>query len=225
MLSGEELKLLGFQFNNRPTPNAQNGNLINRAASRTFVVRRLAGVNVNKNWLKNIYCSVVRSVLEYSSVVHGPMIAQYQKNRLERIQKNCLRSIYSFSKSYDELLQESGLQTLEEKRKEAIKKFAEKSLNKQFSHWFPLNDNRFRQRTSNLYKEKHARSDRLYRSPLYEMCRQLNNSEKQSRVVPSNLLDLSSLFNQPWFCLMEQLWTNWSHIMFCWKGKKKNLRC
>ena len=73
MYSDEGLKLLGFQFSNKPTCHAQIDNLINRAASRTFVIRRLAGVNVNKDRLKNIYCSIVRSILEYSSVTFGPM--------------------------------------------------------------------------------------------------------------------------------------------------------
>ena len=196
MFSGDKLKLLGFEFSNKPTVQAQIDNLVNKAASRAFVIRRLANVKVNRDRLKNIYCSIVRSSLEYSSVTYGPMLTQYQKNRLEGIQKNCLRSIYGFDKSYDQLLQESGLETLTSRRTRTVRKFAEKTANNpQFSHWFTLNDNRFSQRSSNIYKEYYARSDRLYRSPMYEMRRQLNNSEKETRT--SDLLDLSNLFNEP----------------------------
>ena len=46
---------------------------------------------------------------------------------LERYKKNCLRSIYGFNKNYEELLEESGLDTLEERRQKAIRKFAEKA--------------------------------------------------------------------------------------------------
>ena len=198
MYSSDSLKLLGFEFGRKPTVHAQIDNLVSRAASRTFVIRRLAGVKVNKTRLKNIYCSIVRSVMEYSCVTYGPMMAQYEKNRLEKIQRNCLRSIYGFNKSYAELLDESGLQTLEERRKRALGRFAVKAAaNKQFTNWFPLNDNRFSQRSSNLYKELYAKSDRLYRSPLFEMRRFLNNNEKTSRVSTEDYLDLSNLFNLP----------------------------
>ena len=126
------------------------------------------------------------------------MMAQYEKNRLERIQKNCLRSIYGFDKTYEELLSESGLRTLEERRKNALERFAVKAAaNKQFTNWFPVNDNRFSQRSSCLYKEYHAKSDRLYRSPLYALRRILNSKEKNTRVTSENFLDLSNLFNEP----------------------------
>ena len=69
------------------------------------------------------------------------MMAQYEKNRLEKLQKNCLRSIYGFDKSYEDLLNESGLLTLEERRKNALGKFALKAAaNKQFTNWFPAKD-------------------------------------------------------------------------------------
>ena len=111
MYSDESLKLLGFQFSNKPTVHAQVNNLISRAAGRSFVIRRLAGVQVKKERLKNIYCSLVRLTLKYSSITYDPMLAQYERNRMENIQKNCLRSIFGFDKSYEELLEESGLET------------------------------------------------------------------------------------------------------------------
>ena len=104
MHSAEKLKLLGFVFNKNPTIHAQIDNLISKAASRIFVLRHLASETANKTKLKNVYCSIERSVLEYSSVTYGPMLAQYQKNRLESIQKKCLKSIYGFKKTYDCLL-------------------------------------------------------------------------------------------------------------------------
>ena len=67
---------------------------------------------------------VRRSVIEYSSVTYGPMSTRYASNRLEGIQKNCLRSIFGFGKSYEDLLEEAGLETLEKRREAAIKKIA-----------------------------------------------------------------------------------------------------
>ena len=197
MYSANELKLLGFVFNSKPNVNSQVDHIINKASCRSFVLRNLASQSSNKCKLKNVYCAVIRSVLVYSSVTFGPMLAQYQKNRIENIQKRCLRSIFGFDKAYPELLEESGLVTLEERRNNAIKKFAEKaSRNPQFLHWFPKNVNRLSQRISKSYEEKFAKSDRLYFSPLYTMRRILNESPN-TRTSNPEIVDLSHLFNQP----------------------------
>ena len=64
-------------------------------------------------------------------------------NRLENAQKKCLRNIYGYKLSYSDLLEISGLDTLEERRKKALHKFAHKTVvNPQFEEWFPLNQNR-----------------------------------------------------------------------------------
>ena len=117
---------------------------------------------------------------------------------MKSVQKNCLKSIYGFNKSYDELLDEAGLETLQTRRESRLKKFTEKAvLNKQFNHWFPTNDNRASQRINKKYKELFAKSDRLYCSLLFEMRRVLNNSEKTTRSENTDIIDLSNLFNQP----------------------------
>ena len=192
------LKLLGFQFSNKPEVHTQIDYLINRAASRSFVIRRLAGVKVDKTRLTRIYTSIVRSVLEYSSVTFGPMITKYDANRMENIQKHCLRSILGYDKKYEDLLEESGLETLETRRHNALKKFAEKTSKiPQFANWFPLNTNRSSQRSGKWYQEMHARSDRLYNSPIFAMRRILNNTHDELRSNNPIYLDLSDLFNLP----------------------------
>ena len=164
----------------------------------SFVIRRLAGVKVDKTRLTRIYTSIVRSVLEYSSVTFGPMITKYDVNRMENIQKNCLGSILGFDKKNEDLLEESGLQTLEVRRLNALKKFAEKtSKTPQFADWFPLNTNCSSQRSGKLYQEFYARSNRLYNSPLFTMRRILNNTHDESRSNNPVYLDLSDLFNFP----------------------------
>ena len=96
------------------------------------------------------------------------MLAQYQKNRLENIQKRCLRSIFGHDKTYNKLLAESGLETLEDRRTRAVKKFAEKACkNPQFEHWFPKNTNRSSQRTGKTYEELYAKSDIIFQSVIY----------------------------------------------------------
>ena len=128
--SEENLKLLGFMFGNRSNVHNQVDYLIGRAASRAFVIRRLANVKVDKSRLIKIYSAIVRLVLEYSSIAYGPMIIRYDSNRLGNLQKHCLRNILGFNKNYRELLEESGLSTLEDRRKTSLKKFAEKMVKK-----------------------------------------------------------------------------------------------
>ena len=137
--------------------------------------------------------------MEYSSVTFGPMLAKYEKNRLENVQKKCLRIIYGYGLDYETLLQMADLETLDTRRQNALLKFARKSSNNpQFKKWFPLNKNRSSQRGGKEFEEKFARSDRLYNSPLFAMRRALNETSNQPRVGDSgNLVDLSHLFNQP----------------------------
>ena len=157
-----------FIFSNTPTIHAQVDHIINRATSRSFVLRYLAGFGADKQKLKNIYCSIIRSVMEYSSVTFGPMLAKYEKNCLENVQKKCLRIIYGYGIEYEDLLRIADLETLQARREKALLKFATKtSSSPQFKDWFPLNKNRSSQRNSKEFEEKFARSDRLYNSPLY----------------------------------------------------------
>ena len=75
-------------------------------------------------------------------------------------------------------------------------KFAQKSSkNPQFSDWFPLNYNRSSLRNPKKFKEKYAKSDRLYNSPLYTMRRYLNETPERERTYDLNIQDLSYLFN------------------------------
>ena len=77
--------------------------------------------------------------------------------------------------SSDELLQEADLKTLEERRELALLKFARKTQrNPQFVHWFPRNQDRQSERNPKPFKEFQARSDRLYKSPIFTLRRLLN---------------------------------------------------
>ena len=124
MYSDNNFKILGFNCSEYPNVNAQIEYITQRAASRFFVIRRLANLNVDKNRLKTIHCSIVRSIIEYSSVTYGPMLARYQAKKLEDLQKRCLKTIFGYDKSYEELLIEADLKTLEERRNKALLKFA-----------------------------------------------------------------------------------------------------
>ena len=86
--------------------------------------------------------------------------------------------MFGYNKSYEELLRESGLDTLMARRIRAITKFAKNCVsNLVYSSWFPENTNRQSQRRTKKYEEKMARTNRPYNSPLYVCRRALNDSE------------------------------------------------
>ena len=73
-----------------------------------------------------------------------------------------------------EMLECSGLKTLEERREEALLKFAKKAVEGPYKDWFPVRDSGRALRTGRKYVEEYARCDRLYNSPIFAMRRALN---------------------------------------------------
>ena len=192
--SSEELKLLGFVFSEKPDVSAQISNLIKRATKRMFVLRYYSSFMPGKD-LKTLYCSLVRSVLEYSSVTYHSMLTKKQENDLELVQKKCLRCIYGYKKTYNDLLKESGLPPLKTRRETAVAKFIKKTYNNPvYSYWFKPNSNMTSQRCPKLIQEKFAQTDRLYNSPMFAMRHLLTNSPHEPR-HESNFMDLAHLFD------------------------------
>ena len=145
-----------------------------------------------------LYDSLVRSILEYSAVTIHSQLSKYQSNRLEQVQKQCLRIMFGYGKPYSELLSQSGLEKLSVRRQNQFEKFAERaSTNPVYKSWFPLNEGRKGTRNRNVYLEKTARTDRLYKSPLYTMRRLLNGTPDIERFNNPMFVDLSHLFNDP----------------------------
>ena len=137
----------------------------------------------------------MRSVLKYSSITYHSMLTKKLENDLEIVQKKCLCCIYGYKKSYDELLQESGLLRLKERREIAVLKFDKKtSASPIYSHWFPNNPKPTSQRRPQLYKEEFARTSRLYNSPIFYMRRLLNENDHDNTTDPY-YIDLAHLFD------------------------------
>ena len=121
--SAPELKLLGFTFSEKPDCNRQIYNLIRRATKRIFVLNHYSKFMPGED-LKKLYWALIRSVLEYSGVIYHSQISNYQSNRLEAIQKRCLRMMYGHQKTYGALLKEAELENLKVRREKQFLKFA-----------------------------------------------------------------------------------------------------
>ena len=121
---------------------------------------------------------MLRPFLEYCAPVFDPMLTQEQIVLIERQQKRALKIIYGFGQTYEELLQKSGISSLEDRRKETTLNFSRKlAESERFGHLFPkctYPENMVELRNRKTYQEDFARSARLFNSPLYTMRRLLN---------------------------------------------------
>ena len=86
--------------------------------------------------------------------------------------------IFGHKVSYQDALQRTGLQTLRDRRADALGKFAKKAAeNKKYTEWFKIAPTpNYELRREARYEKKFAHTDRLYKSPLFAMRRFLNNS-------------------------------------------------
>ena len=88
-----------------------------RAYARLSLITKLKYVGVSTNHLLDIYILFIRSVVEYCSVAFHSSLTQKQSNKLEKIQKVCLKVIYGEDYTdYESAMRLSGLQTLSDRR-------------------------------------------------------------------------------------------------------------
>ena len=107
------------------------------------MITKLKYVGVSREDLLDIYVLYIRSVTEYCSVSFHSSLTQEQSQKLERIQKTCLRVILGeHYEDYKTALDICGLETLSDRREKRCLEFALKCVkhprNRRFS---PFNQN------------------------------------------------------------------------------------
>jgi len=80
-----------------------------------FLVRQMIRAGVDIDDVVMVYCSIIRSILEYASPVWHPGLTVAQTNEIESVQRRCLKIIYP-ALSYDESLLITHLDTLANRR-------------------------------------------------------------------------------------------------------------
>ena len=117
------------------------------------------------------YCMSFKSCLIQFSVKRN--------GKIQGCQKAALAIIYDKKyKSYGNALTISGLQSLEDRRKEICVKFAKKALkNPKYQHWFIQDENSFNTRSKKPFlKPVSARTSRFEKSPIAYLTKLLNNA-------------------------------------------------
>ena len=88
-----------------------------KAYSRLSMITKLKYVGVSLEDLLDIYTLFIRSVTEYCAVAFHSTLTQQQNDKLEKIQKTCLKVILGDNYiDYTVALEMCGLQTLSERR-------------------------------------------------------------------------------------------------------------
>ena len=98
--------------------------VVKKANRRVYGIRQLKKCGIPEGDLVSIYCSFVRSILEYASVVFANL-PKYLSQDLERIQRRALAIILSLV-PYVNASTRAGVPTLQERRATACAKFVQK---------------------------------------------------------------------------------------------------
>ena len=114
-------KLLGVIVTNDLSWNEHCDSIHKKATKRLFVLRTLKRVGLGTNDLVLVYCSIVRSIVEYASPVWA-VIPLYLDELIESVQWKTLKIIFG-RVDYTEALVSAGLESLSDRRVGACKRF------------------------------------------------------------------------------------------------------
>ena len=109
--SGADVQAPGVHVSHDLSWNAHVEHIVTKACKRLYALRLLRKSGVACADLVSIYCALIRSVLEYAAPVWAAL-PLYLDNLIESVQRKALRIMY-----------QSGLKTLNERRKEICTNF------------------------------------------------------------------------------------------------------
>ncbi len=112
-------KLLGVYFSSDLSWGTHVSFILKKSAKRFYVLYHLVRAGVDWHDIIAVYCSLIRSILEYACPVWHPGLTVGQSNDLESVQRRALRIVFP-SLSYSEALFISGLERLAVRRDRAI---------------------------------------------------------------------------------------------------------
>ena len=114
-------KLLGVHVSHDLSWNTHVEHIVTKASERLYALRLLRKSGVACADLVSIYCDLIRSVLQYAAPVWAAL-PLYLDNLIESVQRKALRIIFP-AVHYNSALYQSGLKTLNERRKEMCTNF------------------------------------------------------------------------------------------------------
>ena len=153
----EEVKLVGVWIDTWLDWEKNTRELCRKAYARMTMITKLKYAGVGKEDLLNIYTLYIRSLLEYCSVVWHSTLTAEQNNKLESVQKLCLKIILGPAyEGYESALQCCGLDSLRYRREQKCLQFGRKNLlHPVHCSMFPVNQHPGQQPSSNTRRKEH----------------------------------------------------------------------
>ena len=174
-----ESKILGLYISDNLSWSRNCREICMKAYSRLQMITKLKYVGVSTEDLLDIYILYIRSIAEYCSTVFHSSLTVEQSEKLERIQKTCLRVILGdMYVDYASALEMSGLETLFSRRKTRCLNFALKcAKHPRMGRMFPLNksSNVCQIRQQGKYEVNFARTS-TYKDSTVPYCQRLLNT-------------------------------------------------
>ena len=116
----QSFKLLGIHISADLSWDMHVDYLIKKVSKRFICIRYLVNAGVRDVDIVEIYCSIIRSVLEYACPVWHPGLTVKLSKDIERVQKRCLKMIYR-TLTYEEALIKAGIVRLDTRREQITK--------------------------------------------------------------------------------------------------------
>jgi hypothetical protein len=116
----DTFKLLGVIISSDLSWGPHISYLLGKISKRYYIIFQLARIGIPQHEIVLIYCTIIRSVLEYACPVWHAGLTSAQAEDLERVQKRCLRIIYP-ELSYSDALLISGLDRLSDRRENIVR--------------------------------------------------------------------------------------------------------
>ena len=179
-----ECKILGLYISDNLSWSRNCREICMKAYSRLQMITKLKYVGVNTEDLLDIYILYIRSIAEYCSTVFHSSLTVEQSEKIERIQKTCLKVILGdMFIDYASALEMSGLETLFSRRKSRCLNFALKSAkHPRMSRIFPLNKSSpvCQTREQEKFEVNFARTS-TYRDSTVPYCQRLLNTHYNTK--------------------------------------------
>ena len=183
--SENSMKIVGYTFGRRPGPAAHIEDVRKRVAMRTWIIRNLKRAGVPSGKLVQVYCAVIRPLMEYAVPAFHTLMTKEQSELFERQQRSVMKVIFGMDTPYLECLCIAGIPELSVRRQTIFEEFVMKSYRSPIwrERWYTNKEkSTYSLRHEDLVVQHFAELQCLQHSPLYMMREFVNKQHKLGRI-------------------------------------------
>jgi exonuclease III len=163
-----QTKLLGLIFNDTLTWGDHITYICKKAAKRLYFLRLLKRAGISPIDIVNVYCSIIRSLMEYACEIWHPNITKHQTNQLELIQKRAMKIAFPNNK-YEQAITAAGIESLYDRRENRCRQFFEQLCKEshRLHYLMPPKTTYDSLRQSRMFQLPKVKTNRMKNSPIY----------------------------------------------------------